>query len=146
MTTQTETPTRVVRRTAVVDAPPAAVFALLADPSRHPELDGTGTVKALLEGPDRLHEGAAFRMQMKGYRTDNVVVEYAPGERIAWRHRGRHVWRWTLEAAGAGTRVTEEFDWSAKRAPRLVAALGVPARAGKALDATLERLVAHPPA
>jgi hypothetical protein len=33
---------RTVRRT--VDAPATAVFAVLADPGRHPELDGSGTV------------------------------------------------------------------------------------------------------
>ena len=31
----------------VIDAPAAAIFAIVADPSRHPEIDGSGSVKSL---------------------------------------------------------------------------------------------------
>lgn len=132
---------RVVTRTVVVGAEPSTVFALLADPSRHPELDGSGTVKALLDGPDRLTLDAEFSMKMGGYTTHNRVVEFVDGRVIAWRHRARHVWRYQLQALPGGrTQVTEEFDWSAKRAPRLVAAIGIPRRADKALESTLSGL------
>ncbi|PPK97433.1 polyketide cyclase/dehydrase/lipid transport protein [Kineococcus xinjiangensis] len=134
-----DTPTAVVRR-VVVAAPPAEVFALLTDASRHAELDGSGTVQGVVEAPARLAAGSVFRMRMKGYTTTNTVVEFSPGALIAWRHRGRHVWRWQVRAVPGGSEVTETFDYTAKRAHRLVRALGVPRRAGTALELTLTRL------
>ncbi|MER7129861.1 SRPBCC family protein [Streptosporangium saharense] len=130
---------RVVRRT-VVAAPPATIFALLADPRRHSALDGTGSVKGMIDGPDRLELGSLFRMRMRGYTTTNTVVEFEPDALIAWRHRGRHVWRWQLRAVTGGTEVTETFDYSAKRARRLVRLIGIPRRAGVALDRSLAAL------
>lgn len=135
-----DTSPRSVSRSTVVPVPPAVVFGLLTDPHQHPVLDGSGTVKAVVDAPDRLGPDAVFRMRMGGYTTTNTVIEYAEDALIAWRHRARHVWRWTLEPVDAGTRVTETFDWSAKRAPRVVRALGIPTRAERALTATLDGL------
>ncbi|MEV7010930.1 SRPBCC family protein [Streptosporangium sp. NPDC051022] len=133
---------RVVRQ-VVVSASPATIFALLADPRRHAALDGTGSVKGVIDGPDRLELGSLFRMRMKGYTTTNTVVEFERDALIAWRHRGRHVWRWHLRAVTGGTEVTETFDYSAKRARRLVRLIGIPKRAGTALDKTLAALQAR---
>lgn len=127
----------------VVTAAPSLVFALLADPSEHSGLDGAAMVKGVVDGPDRLTLGSVFRMQMKGYRTTNTVVEYEPDALIAWRHRGRHIWRWQLRAVSGGTEVTETFDYTAKRARRLVELIGIPRRAGVALDKTLIGLQAR---
>ena len=45
------------------------------------------------------------------YRTDNTVVEFEEGRRIAWCHVNRHRWRYELEPVGEGsTLVTETFD------------------------------------
>lgn len=131
---------RTVTRGTVVPVAPEQLFALLADARRHPALDGTSAVKAVVEAPERLALGARFTMRMGGYTTDDVVVEFVENTLIAWRHRGRHVWRWTLEPVTGGTRVTETFDRSAKRAPRLVRAIGIPRHAGRALTATLAGL------
>lgn len=133
---------RVTRRVVVATAP-AAVFALLADPRQHPGLDGAAMVKGVVAGPDRLALGSVFRMQMKGYQTTNTVVEYEPDALIAWRHRGRHVWRWQLREVPGGTEVTETFDYTAKRARRLVELIAIPKRAGVALDKTLTGLQAR---
>jgi hypothetical protein len=39
------------------------------------------------------------------------VVEFDEGRRIAWRHIGRHTWRYELEPIDATTTVvTETFD------------------------------------
>ena len=136
-------PTGLVSRTVRVPAAPSAVFALLTDPSEHPRLDGSDTVRAVLEGPARLELGSVFRMQMKGYKTRNTVVEYERDALIAWRHRGRHLWRWQLRAVPGGTEVTETFDYRAKRARRAVELIGVPTRAATALERTLSRLEAR---
>ena len=137
---------RSVSRSVVVAAPPAEVFALLADPRRHAEIDGSGTVKGVVSGPERLGPGARFGMRMRlgiPYVISNEVVEFAPDRLIAWRHLGHHVWRYELEEVDGGTRVTETFDWAPSRTPRVLELLGVPARNARSIDATLERLAAR---
>ncbi len=97
-----------------VDAPAQAVFDVLADPAQHAAFDGSGTVQALASGPDRLVLGSRFGMSMRikvPYRTDNTVVEFEEGRRIAWCHVNRHRWRYELEPVGEdSTLVTETFD------------------------------------
>ena len=146
---------RSLSRTVTVAAPPGEVFALLADPRRHPELDGSGSVRNAVGtasgGPARLSLGARFGMRMRypgllgvPYRITNRVVEFDEGRRIAWRHFGRHVWRWELEPVEVdgrrGTRVTETFDWGPSLAPRVLELAGFPARNAGGIDATLRRL------
>jgi uncharacterized protein YndB with AHSA1/START domain len=105
-----------------VDAPAQAVFDVLADPAQHPAFDGSGTVLAQVSGPRRLALGARFGMGMRirlPYRTDNTVVEFEEGRRIAWCHFNRHRWRYELEPAGEGsTLVTETFDGRTAVFPR----------------------------
>lgn len=143
MTAPTLTPDRCVRRSRVVPASPATVFALLSDPREHVALDGSGTVRAVVEAPDRLQPGSEFVMRMAGYTTRNRVVEHRPDALIAWRHRARHVWRWELRPVAGGTEVTGTFDHSAKRCAPVVSALGLPRKAGTALEQTLEKLHAR---
>lgn len=136
--------TRALSRTVVVAAPPEEVFALLADARRHPELDGSGTVRGGLKAPPRLEQGSRFSMKMRmflPYRITNQVVEFAEGRRIAWRHPGHHVWRWELEPVEGGTRVTETFEWEHARAPWAYEPLKLPARNANGIKATLAKLV-----
>jgi uncharacterized protein YndB with AHSA1/START domain len=135
--------TRSVCRTAVVTAPPEQVFDLLADPRRHAEIDGSGTVRGLLRGPHRLGPGDVFGMRMRllvPYVMANTVVEFEENRRIAWRHVGRHVWRYELEPVDDATRVTETFEWAPALAPRVLELLGVPERNARSIEQTLERL------
>ncbi len=70
---------RKVRRSTVVAATPKQVFDLLADPRRHAEFDGSGSVKDAVSGPPRLALGSKFGMNMKlglPYRISNEVVEF----------------------------------------------------------------------
>ncbi len=133
-----------VSRTVEVDATPAQVFALLADPRKHAELDGSGSVKKGVSGPARLHAGARFGMRMRmfgiPYVVRNEVVEYDEGRLIAWRHPGHHVWRWELEPTETGTRVTETFDWGPARSPSFIERSGFVARNTEAIEKTLAAL------
>lgn len=134
---------RSLSRSVVVSAPPAAVFDLLADPTRHPELDGSGSVKGRVRGPQRLSKGAKFGMRMKlvvPYVVTNRVVEFEENRRIAWRHFGRHVWRYELEPVPEGTRVTETFDWSTALSPQALELARFPARNAAGVEKTLVRL------
>jgi uncharacterized protein YndB with AHSA1/START domain len=107
----------------VIPATPERIFDVLADPSRHPELDGSGQVRATRgEPPQRLSLGAQFGMSMKvgvGYSMVNTVTEFEENRRIAWSPKpargGRFVgriWRYELEPVDGGTRVTETWDIS----------------------------------
>ncbi len=137
----------VVSADTVVDAPPEAVFAILADPRQHERIDGSGSVRGNVRGPDRLSKGATFGMDMKlfglPYKIRNRVVEFEEGRRIAWRHFGAHRWRYELEPAGEGrTRVTESFDYSRYALPgrKALELAGFPERNRQGIEATLRRL------
>ena len=137
-------PDRVVRRSKVVAASAEEIFDLLADPARHPEIDGSGTVKGShADGPPRLEKGARFGMRMRfgvPYRITSEVVEFDEPHQLAWRHPGGHVWRYRLETVEEGTRVTEEFDYRTARAPVVLEWARAPRRNAAAIESTLERL------
>ena len=137
-------PARVVTVERFIRASPYAIFDVLADPSRHAEIDGSGTVKASRAGaPERLSLGATFGVDMQlglPYRIKNTVVEFEDGRLIAWRHFGGHIWRYRLEAAEGGTKVTEEFDYRRARSPILIEWLRYPQRHQPEMERTLQRL------
>jgi uncharacterized protein YndB with AHSA1/START domain len=140
---------RLVSETTTIAAPPDVVFAIVADPRQHPRIDGSGSVRAIITGPDRLEKGATFGASMKlfgvPYTIRNRVVEFEPDRRIAWRHFGAHRWRYELEpTADGGTRVTETFDYSryGRRWAGVLRLLGFPERNRRGIQGTLSRLKA----
>lgn len=139
----TSTP-RSVSVSRVIAAPAHEIFAVLADARRHPEIDGSGTVRASRDSdPQPLVLGSRFGMDMKigiPYRMTNEVVEYEQDRLIAWQHWGRHRWRYELRPVDGGTEVTETFDWSTSLAPWYITLAGWPRRHPPAMAATLERL------
>jgi uncharacterized protein YndB with AHSA1/START domain len=139
-----ESPERVERRSIVVDAPAQTVFDVIADPRRHHEFDGSGTVRSSRSSaPARLEAGAKFGMNMKigvPYRMTNTVVEFTEGESVAWRHLGGHVWRYGVEPVDGGTKITEEFDWRTSRIPALLKLMKAPSGNAEAIEKTLTRL------
>ncbi len=137
----------------VIDAPPEAIFDLLADPVRHRDIDGSGTVRDAVDGPDRLSLGATFGMKMQAgapYSMLNEVVEFEKDRRIAWQARptarwarrfiGGRIWRYELEPVQGGTRVRESWDISKEQVPPLVA--GLRPLTKKGMERSLERLAA----
>jgi uncharacterized protein YndB with AHSA1/START domain len=109
---------QLVSEQITVDAPPAVVFAILADPRQHSRIDGSGSVGRVLAGPELLTaRGQTFtvRMTLFGvpYVIRNRVVEFEAERRIAWRHFTANRWRYELTpTADGGTTVTETFDAS----------------------------------
>src|SRR3978361_408924 len=72
----------------VIPASPERIFALIADPARHKEIDGSGTVRDAKNTPDELKLGAKFGMSMNRgvpYSMVSTVIEYEPGRRLAWQ-------------------------------------------------------------
>jgi hypothetical protein len=134
----------VISRTAFVKAPPGVIFELLANPRRHGEIDGSGTVQsARVNAPARLSMGATFGMDMKlglPYRITNTVVEFEENKRIAWRHFGGHIWRYILEPVEGGTQVTEQFDPTTSRMPIVLKLMNSETNNAKAIERTLDNL------
>jgi hypothetical protein len=138
---------RSVSTSIVVEADPATIFDVLVDPSQHPLFDGSDSVRGQLAGPPRLYLGATFSMRMHWaapYVVKNTVVEYDEDALIAWRHFGRHVWRYELAlidgARRPSTRVTETFDWAPAPLGFGYDRLGLVRRNTAAIDASLQRL------
>lgn len=79
-------PAKIVSRSTIVPAPAQAIFDLLADPRRHQEIDGSGSIQsAQLDAPERLSLNATFGMKMKiglSYKITNTVVEFAEEHRL----------------------------------------------------------------
>lgn len=103
----------------IINAPAEKIFAVLSNPHRHKEIDGSETIQENISGPEKLTLGSKFGMKMHlgiDYRILNTVVEYSENSLIAWRHLGRWIWRYELVHLGPNsTQVTETFD--ASRAP-----------------------------
>jgi uncharacterized protein YndB with AHSA1/START domain len=143
---------RRVSRSAEVGAPAAELFDMVADPRRHRELDGSGTVIGTVDGPARLAMGDEFtvRMRMHGvpYRITSKVTEFVDGQVVEWRHPMGHRWRWELSPAGGGmTQVTETFDYSgiSPFRARILEAIGMTGQNGRGIEATLHQLRAKYP-
>lgn len=109
----------------LIPAPASAIFDLLADPSRHPEFDGSGhVVKPTSEGARRLKQGDRFGMEMKrgaAYKMLNVVYKFDENRQISWqtiapgiagKFVGGRRWSYHLEPAEGGTLVSETWDIS----------------------------------
>lgn len=111
----------------VVPAPPEKIWALVADPRRHKDINGNDTVRDAFDVPQQLALGSTFGMNMEfggDYTMVNTVIEYDENRRIAWQARppaggsqwrqafGGRIWRFELEPVDGGTRVRESWDVS----------------------------------
>lgn len=87
-----------VSRSVEVAAPAAELFAIVADPRRHRELDGSGTVRGNIKVPAKLVVGSKFSTKMKlfglPYRITSRVTALKPNELVEWSHPLGHRWRW----------------------------------------------------
>ncbi|WIM86725.1 SRPBCC family protein [Candidatus Mycobacterium wuenschmannii] len=107
---------RRICRSVEVAAPAEELYAMAADPRRHHELDGSGTVRTNISMPSNLVVGSKFSTRMKvlgvPYRITSTVTALTPNELFEWRHPVGHHWRWQFESLSpTTTRVTETFDY-----------------------------------
>ena len=137
----------------VIAAPASAIFAVVADANRHPEIDGSGTVVKTKSGtPQKLSLGSTFSMSMKmgvPYSMSNTVIEFEQDRRIAWqtvlpgplgRLVGGRVWRYQFEAVEGGTKVTESWDISKDKQAFFLRRGKAGSGTAAAMTKTLERL------
>lgn len=136
-----------VSRSAIVNMPAAEIFAMVVNPHRHHELDGSGTVGENISGPDRLTVGAKFGTHMKQfgmkYRTTSTITRVEDNAVVEWQLGIGQKWRWELEALGPDqTRVTE--TWDIREIPAIAAfgmrVMGMFNRNAKGIEETLKKL------
>lgn len=110
-----------------IPAPASAIFAVLADPRGHVDIDASGMLMDA-EGEPVTQAGDRFVVHMDRealgdrplgkYTVEVVITTLVPGEEIAWTVEGnfrphvRHIYGYRLEPAEGGTRVTSYYDWS----------------------------------
>ena len=111
-----------------IAAPPEAIFALVADASRHRDIDGSGTVRDAKGAANVLKAGCTVGMAVAWgvpYSMVNTVIEFEQDRRIAWQTRGPgplgkvmggRIWRYELEPSEGGTLVKETWDISQESA------------------------------
>ncbi len=123
-------PERVTASTTI-EATLEAVFAVLADPSTHAAIDGTGWVQEAIDRPALAEVGQIFRMGMYhaghpngDYQVVNQVQVLDAPRAIGWLtgqelgdgqlEFGGWIWRYDLAPLGPSeTEVTLTYDWSA---------------------------------
>jgi uncharacterized protein YndB with AHSA1/START domain len=120
-----------IHATLTVNAPAQTVFDVLADPTTHAAIDGTGWVRDAVDGKRLTETGQIFRVGMyhdnhpnKHYEMANRVEAFDRPRAIAWLPGqgpddaaldfGGWFWRYDLEPVGDDrTEVTLTYDWSA---------------------------------
>ena len=108
-----------------IEADAGTIFAILADPTRHTDIDGSEMLRGALTDTAVSGVGDVFVLKMYlerlggDYQMANEVVEYEQDRRIAWEPRrhdaeapvGGHLWGYELTPDGDhATIVTEIFD------------------------------------
>ena len=145
-----ESPT-VLSVSSVVSVPAEQLFAVLVDPARHSEIDGSGMIRGAVTTEQIGQVGDIFTMDMEqpafgSYKSDNHVVEFEPGQKIAWAPGGSgqpplgHVWAWEFVPEGGSTLVKHTYDWSGVTDERLLAALKFPRVSADQMATTIDRL------
>jgi uncharacterized protein YndB with AHSA1/START domain len=136
----------------IVEAPVERVFALIADPDRHPDLDGTGTLRASRTHTVITEVGDVFIMDVHAHdigrnQSQSVVTTYVRDRALGWapgpvdRDPFGHTFTFTLEPNGDDqTLVTLTYDWSAVTDEQLLATM--PQVSKEELSRSLDRLAA----
>jgi len=127
----TDMETERVFASMTIKATPEAVFAVLADPATHADIDGTGWVQEPLDRALLTQAGQIFRMGMYHadhpngkYQVVNQVEVFDAPRIIGWLtgqekgdgqlEFGGWIWRYDLAPLGPSeTEVTLTYDWSA---------------------------------
>ncbi len=129
-----------------IDAPADKIFSVLTDPSRHCEIDGSGTLTRLTTSSATLTLGSTFSMRMRigiPYTVKNRVLEFEQDRLIMWAHWQGQRWSYRLEPQPDGTTlVRETFDWSTALHSKFLDLVGAGRKSVPNMEKTLERLAA----
>jgi hypothetical protein len=148
-----------LKASKVIEAPAEDIFALLADPNRHSDIDGAGMLQGTEgDSPAIAGIGQKFTMNMHDpefgdYRIVNSVTAYMPVGRIGWAPqidptcelagklemdvRG-HTYTYDLREVDGGTEVTQSYEWNGVKDPEFEKLF--PRVSREQLAATLDRI------
>jgi Polyketide cyclase / dehydrase and lipid transport len=144
-----------------IDAPPAAIFAVLTDPRGHVAIDSSGMLQSADGEPVRqagdrfvvhMDREALGDLPMGKYDVTVIITRLVPDTEIEWTISGtiqppiRHLYGYRLEPRDGGTLVTSYYDWSQidDRYRDRVSWPVIPDTALKATLGILARTVEHP--
>lgn len=137
-----------------IDAAAQDLYAILRDPRRHAELDGSGMVRSDDAAERITGTGQVFRMNVHhptagDYRTDNHVTRFDADVLLSWQTSAVDAepagWEWTyhLDAiAPDRTRVTLTYDWSKVTDQAVLERVRFPVVGQDGMERTLENLAA----
>ncbi|MGW0160591.1 SRPBCC family protein [Mycobacterium sp. NPDC003323] len=137
---------KAVSRSVQVAAPVATLFEMIADPHRHHDIDGSGTVRDVeVKGPHKLTTGDKFTVGMTQYglpyKITSTATAVEENHLVEWQHPLGHRWRWELAEVSPGmTKVTETFDYSTAKVPLVIELLGMQKKNAEGIESTLTGL------
>jgi hypothetical protein len=105
-------------RSTVLNASPAAVWAVVSDPPRHADLSPEVSAASWLDGATGPRVGARFvatnTVKGKSWKNRPVVTEVVPERVFAFARTepfaGTVAWRWELTPVHGGTEVTIRYE------------------------------------
>ena len=111
----------------LIEAAPAAVFAVLTDPRGHVAIDSSGMLQSADGDPVRqagdtfvvhMDREALGDLPMGKYDVTVIITRLEPDTEIEWTISGtiqppiKHLYGYRLEPRDGGTLVTSYYDWS----------------------------------
>lgn len=130
--------------TATIPASPEAVFAVVSDPARHTEIDGSGMLRGVPAGdapPTKVGDAFLMEMTQEGlgeYQMRNEIVAYEAGKTFAWKPLPNRVSQEIIDLLGdmdptgytfafelaptadGQTAVTHIYDWNGVKDDRVL--------------------------
>ena len=136
-----------------IAATPKDIFAVISNPARHAEFDGSGQIVSDEKSDRVTANGQMFTMNMNAehmggdYQTDNHVTGFDENRLIAWKTAPAGTepkgWEWMYELTPEGTDqtvVTLTYDWSKVTDKELLKKVSFPLIQEEALEDSLARL------
>lgn len=114
---------------ATIAASPEQLWAIIADPTRHPELAGSGEPQSIQMVDSRQPgRGASFEAQQKlfgflRYVARSEITVFEPNRHFRFCVGGLSLWEFQLEPANGGTLVTHRHRLEPPAATRILAPL-----------------------
>jgi glutathione peroxidase len=150
-------PPQRVTVTRRISAPAAAVFAVVCDPARHVDIDGSGMLVLAHPTPPLTAVGDTFVMDMDReplgdlpmgrYQSQNTVTRLEPDRLLEWAPGGvgrnpyGHVYGYALTPAGDdATEVSSYCDWSGLPERRRSRGMHFPVVPASMLERSLDNL------
>jgi uncharacterized protein YndB with AHSA1/START domain len=142
----------VVSEERLIPAGPEVIFALVTDPNRHREFDGSGSVFDVVGEVGHLSLGSSFVMSMqrggRSYTMTSTVIALEENRKVAWQSRGPgprnefggRIWSYELKSVAGGTLVRETWDITQESEASMGMVRGLAGQTRADMAASLQRI------